>query len=76
MECPHCKLTDIVRNGSNSRKKRKFMCGGCKGQFALDPAKRPVSAERKLLIGRLFPEGLSLAGIAGVAGVSGRWPQK
>ena len=75
MNCPHCRSTEIVSNGSNSVGTPKFLCKGCGRQFVEHPKKQPISQETKALIDRLLLERLSLAGIARVTGVSERWLQ-
>jgi insertion element IS1 protein InsB len=75
MNCPHCRSTEIVSNGSNSVGTPKLLCKECGRQFVESPKKQPISQETKALIDRLLLERVSLAGIARVTGVSERWLQ-
>ena len=75
MRCPRCNSEEVVKNGSIHNGKKKFMCKDCGRQFIENPAKKPISEERKRLIDTLLLEKLPLAGIARVVGVSGQWLQ-
>ena len=75
MFCPNCHSESIVKNGFNALGKQIYRCNNCGRQFVLDPAKGPISDEKKELIDRLLLERISLAGIARVVGVSESWLQ-
>jgi insertion element IS1 protein InsB len=75
MRCPDCNSENIVRNGSNSTGKQKFMCKDCGRQFVENPENRIISQMVKSLIDDLLLEKLSLAGITRVTKVSKRWLQ-
>jgi insertion element IS1 protein InsB len=75
MNCPDCRLTEIVSNGSNSVGTPKFWCKGCGRQFVETPKKQAIAQETKALIDRWLLERIPLAGIARVTGVSERWLQ-
>mgnify|MGYP006439115167 CR=1 FL=1 len=75
MHCPDCHSIQLVKNGSNALGKQMYRCKDCGRQFVLNPAKEPISDEKKDLIDRLLLERISLAGIARVVGVSESWLQ-
>ena len=75
MFCPNCHSESIVKNGFNALGKQIYRCNSCGRQLVLDPAKGPISDEKKELIDRLLLERISLAGIARVVGVSESWLQ-
>jgi IS1 family transposase/transposase-like protein len=75
MNCPNCNSENIVKNGSNSSEKQKFMCKDCKRQFVENPENIVVFQETKNLIDNLLLEKIPLAGIARVTKVSERWLQ-
>ena len=75
MHCPECESESFVKNGFNQIDKQIYRCKECGRQFVLDPAKGPVSEEKKSLIDRLLLERISLAGISRSVGVSESWLQ-
>lgn len=75
MHCPSCHAQRFVKNGLNALKKQIYRCKECGRQFVLNPAKIPISDEKKELIDRLLLERLPLAGIARAVSVSGSWLQ-
>ena len=75
MHCPACQSEHLVKNGFNPIKKQLYRCKDCGRQFVLNPAKGPISDEKKALIDRLLLERISLAGIARSVGVSESWLQ-
>ena len=75
MHCPACQSGHLVKNGFNPLKKQFYRCKDCGRQFVLNPAKGPISDEKKTLIDRLLLERISLAGIARSVGVSESWLQ-
>jgi IS1 family transposase/transposase-like protein len=75
MYCPDCHSESIVKNGFNALGKQIYQCNKCGRQFVLNPAKGPISDEKKELIDRLLLERISLAGIARAVGVSESWLQ-
>lgn len=75
MNCPYCNSENIVKNGSNSSGKQKFMCRDCNRQFVENPENIIISQETKNFIDLLLLEKIPLAGIARVTGVSERWLQ-
>jgi insertion element IS1 protein InsB len=75
MHCPACHSDHLVKNGFNPLNKQIYRCQVCGRQFVLDPAKGPISDEKKALIDRLLFERISLAGIARSVGVSECWLQ-
>jgi len=75
MYCPNCHCQEIVKNGFNATKKQMYRCKQCGRQFVLNPAKFPISDERKNIIDNLLLERISLAGIARVVKVSECWLQ-
>lgn len=75
MNCPNCNSENIVKNGSNSSEKQKFMCRDCNRQFVEHPENIIISQETKNFIDLLLLEKIPLAGIARVTGVSERWLQ-
>jgi IS1 family transposase/transposase-like protein len=75
MNCPNCNSENIVKNGSNSSEKQKFMCRDCNRQFVENPENIIISQETKNFIDLLLLEKIPLAGIARVTGVSERWLQ-
>ena len=75
MMCPYCSSEMIVKNGSNSCGKQKFLCKNCRRQFVENPKNKIISQETKDLIDDLLKEKIPLAGIARVAKVSKRWMQ-
>lgn len=64
MHCPACHSNHLVKNGFNPLHKQIYRCQECGRQFVQDPAKGPISDEKKALIDRLLLERISLAGIA------------
>lgn len=66
---------ELVKNGFNALEKQLYRCKECGRQFVLNPAKGPISDDKKALIDRLLLERISLAGIARVVGVSESWLQ-
>lgn len=75
MHCPSCHAQRFVKNGLNALKKQIYRCKECGRQFVLNPAKIPISDEKKELIDRLLLERLPLAGIARAVSVSESWLQ-
>jgi insertion element IS1 protein InsB len=75
MHCPDCHSESVVKNGFNALGKQIHRCNECGRQFVLNPAKGPISDEKKALIDLLLLERISLAGIARVVGVSESWLQ-
>ena len=75
MHCPSCHAKRFVKNGLNALKKQIYRCKECGRQFVLNPAKIPISDEKKELIDRLLLERLPLAGIARAVSVSESWLQ-
>jgi transposase-like protein len=75
MNCPACQSKLVVKNGFNPLNKQLYRCKTCGRQFVLNPAKGPISDEKKALIDRLLLERISLAGIARSVGVSESWLQ-
>ena len=75
MHCPACHSNHLVKNGFNPLHKQIYRCQECGRQFVQDPAKGPISDEKKALIDRLLLERISLAGIARSVGVSECWLQ-
>ena len=75
MHCPACQSTHCVKNGFNALDKQMYRCKHCGRQFVLNPAKVPVSEEKKSLIDRLLLERIPLAGIARSVEVSESWLQ-
>jgi transposase-like protein len=74
--CPRCSATHVVRNGATHSGKPSFRCRGCGRRFVADPAKGPVTDERKALVERLLSERLGLRAIARVTGLSRSWLQR
>lgn len=75
MHCPDCYSKKLVKNGFNALGKQMYRCKECGRQFVLNPAKEPISDDKKVLIDQLLLERISLAGIARVVGVSEAWLQ-
>ena len=75
MHCPACQSQNAVKNGFNPLNKQHYRCKDCGRQFVLNPAKGPISDEKKALIDRLLLERIPLAGIARSTGVSESWLQ-
>ena len=75
MHCPACQSQYTVKNGFNPLNKQLYRCKDGGRQFVLNPAKGPISDEKKALIDRLLLERIPLAGIARSAGVSESWLQ-
>lgn len=75
MHCPACHSDHLVKNGFNPLHKQIYHCQECGRQLVQDPAKGPISEEKKALIDRLLFEKISLAGIARSVGVSTCWLQ-
>ena len=74
--CPRCAATHVIRGGSSRSGKPTFRCRGCGRRFVADPAKGPISEERKALVRRLLVERVSLRGIVRVTGLSRAWLQR
>ena len=74
--CPRCSVGRVIRGGPSPSGKPTFRCRGCGRRFVADPAKGPVSEERKALVCRLLGERVSLRGIARVTGLSRAWLQR
>ena len=75
MHCPVCQSERLVKNGFNPINKQLYCCKDCGRQFVLNPAKGPISDEKKVLIDRLLLERITLVGIARSVGVSESWLQ-
>src|SRR5579859_3098895 len=73
--CPECRSTNVIRNGTIHNGKPKFACTACGRQFVEQPQNHRISDEIKAPIDKLLLERISLAGIARVTGVSIRWVQ-
>lgn len=68
--CPRCQSTHVVKNGKIHNGRQNFKCRACGKQFVLNPTKKLIGQETKVLIDLLLLEKLPLAGIARVTGES------
>ena len=76
LQCPGCNCNNnIIKNGSNSSGKQKYMCKDCGSQFVENPENKIISESTKDMIEDLLLEKIPLAGIVRVAKVSKRWLQ-
>lgn len=71
--CPGCQSTHIVKNGRIHNGRQNCKCRACSRQFVLNPTKKVIGQDIKVLINKLLLEKLPLAGIARVTGVSEQW---
>ena len=67
--CPHCKSTDIIKNGKDYKGDQKFHCNACGAYGTLDTTGRYTS-ERKEEILRAYQERSSMHGISRIFGTA------
>ena len=75
LQCHGCNCDNIVKNGSNSSGKQKYLCKGCGCQFVENPENKIIHSSIIELIEKLLLEKIPLAGIVRVVNVSKRWLQ-
>ena len=74
IRCPYCFDTNIKKNGKNStKKKQRFRCKSCKGNFVIDGKHWYVSEQKRKYIDRLLAERISLRGLCRVVQISLSW---
>jgi transposase-like protein len=73
MRCPKCDSSSIIKNGSISNGKKKFLCKECSRQFVECPERRRISDSEWRIVDRLLLEKISIAGIARAVSISKRW---
>jgi insertion element IS1 protein InsB len=76
MRCPKCDSSSVVKNGSISNGKKKFLCKECSRQFVENPERRKISDDEWRIVDRLLLEKISIAGIARAVSISKRWLQE
>ena len=76
MNCPECKSTNIIKNGSIHNGKQKYQCKDCERQFVENPTNKRIDGETWKTVDKLLLEKLPLAGISRVTGISEPWLQK
>ena len=70
MNCPKCKSSKIVKNGSIHNGKQKFKCNDCGRQFIENPTNKIIPKEDWELVNKLLLEKVPIAGISRVTGIS------
>jgi insertion element IS1 protein InsB len=76
MNCPVCKSTNIIKNGTIHNGKQKYQCNDCKRQFVENPQNKIIPPKTWELVDKLLLEKIPIAGISRVTGISEPWLQR
>ena len=67
--CPNCSSTNLVKNGTTTKKKQKFKCNDCGRCGTLEPEQK-YSAEFKELAVNAYQERVSQRGVSRLLGIA------